>query len=131
MAVCFICCSPDVLDGHNVCAEHHAAWRCHREPCASRRGKDENGKRKSPFGPIYKTKCLDALAVLGGRATSSQIGVVAGYTATQVSASLRAAAGVRYEADPTSTKRSGGFWCLDLDADSESTAFETSEALTA
>jgi len=130
VTVCFICCSPDVLDGHSVCAEHHSPASCRK--C---RGNFREGsgyvKKKTPTTNIYKPQCFDALMQLGGRGTSMQIAALTGLTGNQVRAGLAAAKGVHYERNPDSRKTSGGHWCLDLDADSESTAFETSEAQTA
>ena len=104
--------SPDVLAGHNVCADHHNPARCHRDPCVVRRERGEDGKRRRPPNqPIFKGRCVEALVALGGRAKSGDIARETGFTSTQISGSLRAAKGIRYEHDKTSSR---GFWVLEI-----------------
>jgi hypothetical protein len=129
VAVCFICCSPDVLDGHNVCAEHHNPTYCRKCRTDFREGSGYV-KKKSPGQTLFKTACMAALTELGGRATTGEVAAATGYTSAQVTASLRPAKGVRFEL-PTTGKRSNGLWCLEHDANSEPTAFEASEPLAA
>lgn len=134
MTVCFKCCSPDVLPGHNVCVAHHSALMCRKCRTPFREGSgyvSRKPRKKSPKPTVHTPGVLDALAGLGGAATSKQLAAETGLTGNQVRAALEGVPTVRYRSDPNATKRSGGLWCIESDADSESTASETSEALAA
>jgi hypothetical protein len=111
--VCFVCCGTPVLDGHNVCSEHHNAAYCRKCRNDFRQGSGYVRKAKTPTTKsIYKPQCFDALRRLGGRANATQIGNETGLTGNQVRAGLMSAKGVHYERNPEGEKP-GGVWVLD------------------
>jgi hypothetical protein len=135
IGVCFTCAQrAELVPDHHVCEACHDPARCRRFACVQKRsGTNTDGTVKKKFGTgsIYKWKCMEALASLGGFAKTGEIAREAGYTSPQVALSLRASKGVTYVPDPTTNKPGSGHWRLETEESSESIGFFTSEAQTA
>jgi hypothetical protein len=108
--VCFTCCrTTELVPGHSTCPTCHDETRCRRQSCLKKR----RPAARAATAPRFRDQCLDALAVLGGRATTGDIANVTGLTGAQVGASLRATKGVSYIAPASKANGLRGTWLLE------------------